>query len=70
MDLWTARNQRLDLFDHDKQANCGSCNKSRGLGDTVSKAIQAISGGRIKECGGCKKRKETLNRVFSYRNNK
>ena len=66
MDLWQTRNKRLDLFNHDKQAGCNGCGKSRGLGDTVSKAINTISGGRIHECGGCTKRKNTLNRMFPY----
>ena len=37
-----------------------------GLGDTVSRAINTVSGGKIKECGGCKKRKEFLNGLVSY----
>jgi hypothetical protein len=46
----------VDLFGHD-----------RGLGDTISRAINKISRGRIKECGGCTKRKEALNRIIPYR---
>ena len=42
--------------------------KSKGLGDTVSKAIKKISGGKIKECDSCKKRKEMLNKLFPYKN--
>ena len=68
MNLWEARNRKLDLVNHDK--GCNNCNKSRGLGDTVSKAIRTVSGGRIKECGSCERRKNTLNRIFSYRNNR
>jgi len=41
---------------------------SRGLGDTVSTLIKSASRGKIKECGGCKKRKEWLNRNVSYGN--
>ena len=52
-------NRRLDLFGHDGDRI--------GLGDLISKAISTASRGRITECGGCKKRKETLNRVFSYK---
>ena len=42
--------KRIDLFNHDK-----------GLGDTISRAINSITGGIVKECGGCQKRKEYLN---------
>ena len=40
--------------------------KSRGLGDTVSKAIHAVTGGKVKECGGCSARKAWLNRKVPY----
>jgi hypothetical protein len=39
---------------------------NKGLGDTVSSMINNISGGRIKECGGCRKRKAWLNRNIPY----
>ena len=38
----------------------------RGLGDTIAKAIKTISRGTIKDCNGCTKRKETLNKIFPY----
>ena len=41
--------------------------KSRGLGDTVKKIIGKITMGRAKQCGGCKKRQELLNRVVPYK---
>ena len=41
--------------------------KSKGLGDTVSKIIKKVSGGKIKECDDCKKRKERLNKLFPYK---
>lgn len=40
---------------------------SKGLGDTVSKAISAVSFNRIKPCGACKKRQEKLNKMFPYK---
>ena len=40
---------------------------NKGLGDTVSSAIKKVSGGRIKECGGCSKRRDWLNEKFPYR---
>jgi len=49
-------------------SNCNNC-QSKGLGDTVSKVIKKVSGGRIKECGGCAKRRDWLNEKISYRNN-
>lgn len=36
----------------------------RGLGDTVAKVTSALG---FKPCGGCKKRQEALNRMFSYK---
>mgnify|MGYP006419838491 CR=1 FL=1 len=39
---------------------------SKGLGDTVSSIINTVSRGKIKECGGCKKRKQWLNENVSY----
>ncbi len=40
--------------------------KSRGLGDTVAKAIRWASRGKIKPCGGCKKRQAKLNKLVPY----
>ena len=40
---------------------------NKGLGDTVSNVIKKVSGGKIKECGGCSKRRDWLNDKFSYR---
>jgi|19_taG_2_1085344.scaffolds.fasta_scaffold44687_2 hypothetical protein len=42
--------------------------RSRGLGDTVSKAIKKLSGGKIEECKSCEQRKKTLNKIFPYKN--
>ena len=39
---------------------------NKGLGDTISNVIKKVSGGRIKECGGCSKRREWLNDKVSY----
>ena len=50
MPSWTPRQPRID----------------KGLGDTVSNVIKKVSGGRIKECGGCSKRREWLNNKVSY----
>ncbi len=36
---------------------------SKGLGDTVSKVTKAMG---IKECGGCKRRRERLNKLVPY----
>ena len=39
----------------------------KGLGDIVSSVISTVSHGKIKECGGCKKRKQWLNENVSYK---
>lgn len=38
--------------------------KSKGLGDTVKKVTDKLG---IKQCGGCKRRQEKLNRLFPYK---
>ena len=47
--------KRVDLFGHDK-----------GFGDTVSRVIKTVTRGKIKECGGCRNRKEALNNLIPY----
>lgn len=39
---------------------------SRGLGDTVAKAIQAVTFGKVKPCEPCKRRQAWLNKMFPY----
>ena len=39
-----------------------------GLGDTVSRVVQTVSGGKIEECSSCQKRKNFLNELVSYSN--
>lgn len=39
---------------------------SRGLGDTVARVIKWATGGRVRPCGGCGKRRARLNRVWPY----
>jgi hypothetical protein len=51
--------KRVDLFGHD-------WNSDEGFGDTVSRVIKKVSKGKLKECGGCKKRRDTLNRMIPY----
>ena len=48
----------------DNMSNCNGC--SKGLGDTISNVIKKASGGMIKECGGCSKRRDWLNDKISY----
>ena len=50
--------KRVDLFGHDK-----------GAGDTISRIIKTVTRGKIEECGGCQKRRDTLNKIIPYRNN-
>jgi hypothetical protein len=38
--------------------------KSRGLGDTIEKATKAFG---VSSCGGCKKRRDKLNKMVPYR---
>ncbi len=38
--------------------------QSRGLGDTIKKLTSMVG---IKQCGGCKKRQEALNKLIPYK---
>ena len=49
----------IDLFGHD-----------RGIGDTISRAINIMSRGHIKECDKCQERKTYLNKIVPFRNPK
>mgnify|MGYP003654350033 FL=1 len=39
---------------------------SRGIGDTIKKVIDKVSSGKVKQCGGCKKRQQALNTLVPY----
>ena len=39
----------------------GPGQKASGLGDVVAKAINTVTDGRLKPCGGCGQRREKLN---------
>ena len=38
----------------------------KGLGDIVKESIDTISAGKIKQCGGCKKRQALLNKMLKF----
>jgi|GEM_PF-2384525 hypothetical protein len=42
-------------------------NRSKGFGDTIKKVISKVTGGKLKQCGGCKKRQEALNKLMPYK---
>ena len=44
--------------------NCPDNNESVGIGDSIAKAIQAATLGKVTPCEGCKKRKDFLNRLI------
>ncbi len=54
----------------DKLANNTLKKIDKGLGDTIARAINTVTRGKIQECGGCTKRKEFLNKVVPYREKK
>jgi hypothetical protein len=41
-----------------------------GLGDTIAKAIKAVTRGRVKPCKGCERRRKALNKAVPYRRRK
>ena len=40
---------------------------SRGLGDTLAKAIKAFTGGKVKPCTACERRRQMLNKAVPYK---
>lgn len=40
---------------------------SMGLGDTIKKTIDRVTGGKVKPCKGCKKRQKALNKLMPYK---
>ena len=38
--------------------------KQNGLGSKIERAINKVTGGKVKSCSGCKKRRDALNRMF------
>ena len=40
-----------------------SSKRSKGLGDTIKKITNAVG---VRQCGGCKKRQNKLNKLFPY----
>ncbi len=53
------------------EENCMECKDysgpSRGLGDTVKNVISKATGGKVKPCGACQKRREALNKMMGYK---
>ena len=56
-------NEEIALLTRDTEFFEVSDPKSKGLGDTIKKVTSKLG---IKQCGGCKKRQEKLNRLFPY----
>ena len=50
-----------------KQCKMREPGGSKGLGDTVKKVIDKVTRGKVKPCGGCKKRQERLNKLLPYK---
>ena len=44
--------------------------RSQGLGDTIKKMIDKATLGKVKPCGGCKKRQAALNKMMPYKGDK
>jgi hypothetical protein len=40
---------------------------SIGVGDTLAKAIKAMTGGKVKPCKGCDERRNMLNKILPYK---
>lgn len=55
--------QALEVCDADYRRLLADFGLSRGLGDTVAKVAAAVG---FTPCGGCAKRRQTLNERFPY----
>tara|TARA_Y100001973_G_C5184556_1_gene326963 strand:+ start:1354 stop:1686 length:333 start_codon:yes stop_codon:yes gene_type:complete len=44
--------------------------KQNGLGSRIERAINKVTGGKVKSCSGCKKRRDALNKMFPGKKNK
>jgi len=62
-----ARKQAAQFQKHQPPMIRRQKRKSKGVGDTVSRLIKKMTRGKVKECGGCKKRREALNKRFPYK---
>ena len=60
-------NSNLDPMELARNIEMQNAMKSIGFGDTVAKIIKTATGGRVKPCGKCQKRREALNKRFPYK---
>ncbi len=65
-------NRRIHQMTNEPGKYRKEVNRSKGLGDTVSKIIEKITFGKKKsdDCLPCQKKKEALNKRFPYKNDK
>ena len=63
---------KLELTDHVEVLSLvmEDDGRSKGLGDTVKKVIDKVTRGKVKPCGGCKKRQQRLNKLLPYKGDK
>ncbi len=57
----------IDTFDDRVEVGRIQLIKPQGLGDTVKRVIDKVTRGKVKPCGGCKKRQDKLNKLFPYK---
>ena len=71
--MWTcnacAQPARVEPADFPLVCSCGARHESatqpsRGLGDTVAKITSALG---VRPCGGCKSRRDKLNKLIPYK---
>jgi len=73
--LATLENQRICTINKfggkPTEDDCIECKDydgpSRGLGDTVKNVINKATGGLVKPCSPCQKRREALNKIMGYK---
>ena len=57
----------IDTFDDRVEVGRIQLIKPQGLGDTVKRVIDKVTRGKVKPCGGCKKRQDKLIKLFPYK---
>tara|TARA_R100000664_G_C2695858_1_gene98136 strand:- start:134 stop:370 length:237 start_codon:yes stop_codon:yes gene_type:complete len=65
----TNKNDREKLLNRAERIHYNEKIISLGLGDSVAKVIKKATGGLVKPCNSCEKRREKLNQMFPYKKN-